>query len=548
VACRQAAIARSLITLVATLGITAACAKRPALPAGSAATSSGDEPRFDIAYRIAMPAPATHLYDVQLDVGNVTTPVVRFQMPVWSPGRYARMDFARNVGRFQATTSDGQPLGWSKENGSLWRVDANGARNLRIRYKVFANDLDGTFSVLDTAHANWNGPSIFMYVVGHKPDPVRLRIDPPAGWHVINGWSERVDQLDFTFPNYDVLVDTPTEVAPAFSLDSMTVDGKLVRVMVHTNGGVKAQDGQRARFVRDVERIVRRQNQVVGFPPYPSYTFLVHIGYEGGDGMEHLTSTQVITSSPWSAGDRQLSAIGTMSHEYFHVWNVKRIRPAALGPFDYTREQYQPSLWVAEGWTQYYGEITLLRAGVVDRASYYRTLGEAIRTNLETPGRKETSARMSSFHAPFWDKSAIPTDVDRDGFFISYYTKGHGLALMLDLTIRARTNGAKSLDDVLRHLKSVAWDAPNATYYLQGRGYTEQDVEAAASAAAGADLHPWFERYVAGVEDPPFAEALSKVGLTLTARTDATSGRQYSVKENSAATAEQITLRDGWLR
>ena len=533
---------RSRFVAVLASLLAAACAGRAPAPAPAAA-----EPRYDIAYRIAMPEPASHLYEITIDLGGVRGDTLRLQMPVWSPGRYARMDFARNVRGFRATTRDGAPLRWSKESGSLWRVHTGGATDVRIAYRVFANTLSGTFSVLDTAHANWNGPSLFMHVAGHKADPVRLRIEPPPGWHVVNGWSERVDQLDFSFPNYDVLIDTPTEVAPAFSLDTVRVDGKLVRIMVHHNGGEAAQQGQRPRFVRDVAAIVRRQNQVVAPPPYESYTFLFNIGYEGGDGMEHLTSTQIISSRPWSAEDRELAGVSTASHEYFHTWNVKRIRPAALGPFDYAREQYQPSLWVAEGWTTYYGDMTMVRAGVEDRASFYRGLAGTLRANLETPGRKEVSARMASFHAPFWDGAGYPYAADPAGSFFSYYTKGHGLALVLDLEIRRRTGGARSLDDVLRILKTRTWDAPSESYYLQGRGYTEEDVERAASEAAGADLHPWFERYVAGVEDPPFAEALSWVGLTLRVEEGA-QGRRYTVTEDPAATPEQVRMRDAWLR
>jgi predicted metalloprotease with PDZ domain len=394
--------------------------------------------------------------------------------------------------------------------------------------------------VSDTAHANWNGPSLYMYVVGHKPDPVSLTVAPPRGWHVINGESTSLNQHTFRFPNYDRLADTPTEMAPRFDVDSFRVDGRLYRVMSHVNG---SQNGQRARFVRDVEKIVRYQNTVLGPPPLDMYTFLVHIGYPGRDGMEHLYSTQVINPLPWSDTAAVLSGITTVSHEYFHVWNVKRVRPAVLGPFDYSTEQYQPSLWVAEGWTQYYGEISLLRAGVVDKASYYGTLGRIIRANLETPGRKEVSARMASFHAPFWDGGAAPMQTDGPNAFFTYYVKGDALALLLDLEIRSRTNGSRSLDDALRALKRRTWDAPNASYYLQGRGYTEADVEQAVSEVAGANMHDWFERYVGGVEDPPFRETLALAGLELVVQ-----GGEYIVKEMPGASEKQLRVREGWLR
>lgn len=530
-------IARAFIVL---LLAAAGCAGRTGAAGGGAAPSGS---RYDIAYRIAMPDPAAHLYEIQIDIGGLATDTLKMQQPVWSPGRYARFDFAKNVQAFTVTDPSGRPVKWDKENGSLWRVATRGVDRVRIRYRVFANTLSGSFSVLDTAHANWNGASLFMYAEEHKPDPVRLTIVPPAGWHVINGDARQPDQLEYVFPDYDHLIDTPTEVAPAFDVDSFRVDGRLYRTMVHHNG---TQRGQRARFVRDIEKIVRYENTVIAPPPLEMYTFLFNIGYPGGDGMEHLYSTEIISNPVWSDTAAILAGVSTAAHEYFHTWNVKRIRPIALGPFDYTREQYQPSLWVAEGWTQYYGVMAMHRAGIMDRAWLLRSLAGMIRYNSEIPARKELSARMASFQAPFFDGAPNAMATDPAHEFISYYTKGQALAMLLDLQIRSRTRNAKSLDDVLRELKARVWDAPNASYYLQGRGYTELDVERAASKIAGADLHPWFERYVGGVEDLPWSETLPLAGLALTISGEG-AGRAYVLDVAPDATPEQVRVRDGWL-
>ncbi|MDQ6828954.1 MAG: hypothetical protein M3081_08820 [Gemmatimonadota bacterium] len=518
----------------------AACAQNPSA-GGSAAPQSG--PRFDISYRVAMPDPASHWYDVTIDVGRVTGDTVKLQLPVWSPGRYAKMDFAKNLQGLTVTAGNGQPLRWDKENGSLWRVATGGADKLRVRYRMFSNTLSGTFSVLDSAHANWNGASLFMYVENHKPDPVHLTIVPPAGWHIINGSAKQLDQTEYDFPNYDQLIDTPTEVAPTVTVDSFRVDGRLYRVAVHHNG---PDNGQRARFVRDVEKIVRYENRVIAPPPLDSYTFLFNIGYAGSDGMEHLYSTEIIDSRPWAEGMEVLSGIGTAAHEYFHTWNVKRMRPAALGPFDYTREQYQPSLWVAEGWTQYYGEMGLHRAGITNRESTYQAVAGTIRAVTETPGARETSARMASFHAPFWDGAPQGQATARNTVWISYYTKGAAIATVLDLMARGRSNNAKSMDDIARALKARSWDQPNASYYLQGRGYSEADVEAAASEVMGMDMHPWFDRYVGGVELLPWDDALAMAGLKLVI-TGEGAARAYTIEEKADATAAQKRVREGWL-
>ena len=492
-----------------------------------------------IAYRVAMPDPASHLYDVEIDVDGITGAQLPMQLPVWSTGRYARVDFAKNVQEFKVSAAGGRPLTWDKSNGSRWIVRTAGAKGVRIKYRVFADALSGTYSVLDTAHANWNGAGLFMYVEDHKPNPVTLSITPPAGWQVINGDTRSANQLVYNFENYDRLIDTPTEVAPSLMLDSFTVDGKKYRTMIHYNGAPPA--GVRERFVRDVEKLVRYENTVFSAPPLDQYTFLFNIGYAGGDGMEHLYSTEIINRRLWADSMIVLPGIGTAAHEYFHVWNVKRVRPMALGPFDYTKETYQPSLWVAEGWTQYYGQAALHRSGITDKDEFYRSMAGIIQDNLTAPGRKEVSARMASFHAPFWDGAPQGQPTNGASSFFSYYTKGAGLALYLDLSVRSKSNSSKSLDDVFNALKQRSWNAPNASYYLQGRGYTERDVERAASAVAGEDLHAWFERYVGGTDDLDYDAQLARMGLRLTR------GESWRIEEISGATPQQVRIRDGWV-
>jgi predicted metalloprotease with PDZ domain len=492
-----------------------------------------------IGYHIAMPAPEMHLYEIALDVDGTHGSTLALQLPVWSPGRYARMDFAKNVQEFRATTADGRELSWDKSDGSRWIVRTNGTGGVRVRYRVFANALSGTFSVLDSAHANWNGASLFMYVENHKPDPVTLDVVPPSGWHIINGDTRIADQRHFRFENYDRLIDTPTEVAPGFLVDSFAVDGKRYRTVVHHNG--TPPTAAHERFVRDVEKIVRYENSVFGAPPLDQYTFLFNIGYSGGDGMEHLYSTQIISRLQWADSLTVLPGISTAAHEYFHVWNVKRVRPAVLGPFDYTREQYQPSLWVAEGWTQYYGLAALGRAGVVGTSDFYKAMAGVVQANLTAAGRKEVSARMASFHAPFWDGAPQGQPTNGTNTFFSYYTKGAGLALYLDLYIRAKTTNQRSLDDVFNALKRRSWNAPKSSYYLQGRGYTERDVELAASEVAAEDMHAWFEQYVGGTTDLDYDALLARAGLRLVR------GDSWSIEELPDATAAQRVIRQGWV-
>jgi predicted metalloprotease with PDZ domain len=506
-------------------------------PSG-AAQASGN--RLDISYRVGWTSAASHVYDIQIDIAKPHGDVVKLQMPVWSPGRYAPFYFARNVSDF-TVTSNGAPVRWDRENGSLWRLYVPSASApLTVRYHVYANTLSGTFSVLDTAHANWNGPSLFMYVVDHKPDPVRLRVDVPRGWHIVNGDARSVDQADYLFENYDRSADTPTEVTRALTLDTMRIDNRIYRAMVHHNGSVSPS--QRRRFTTDLAKIVKYENTVFDPPPLEMYTFLFNIGFAGGDGMEHLYSTQCITSDPWR-DQAVLPGIDIAAHEYFHVWNMKRVRAAALGPFDYTREVYQPSLWVGEGWTQYYGMVAMSRSGVEPAENIFSSATSIISSNLTAPGRKEVSARMSSFEAPFFDGSTAGFAVNPAAFY-TYYFKGAGIALYLDLYIRGHSANRKSLDDAFRLLRDRTWGAPNASYYLQGRGYTEEDVVQAVSDVAGTDMHPWFDRHVGGTEDMDYDEVLAPAGMRLV-REDG--GASYRVEQVANATAAQRAIRAGWI-
>src|SRR5215208_443780 len=280
-----------------------------------------ERPLKSITYSLSMSRPTSHLFEVTIAVDlsdDSRDKPLQFQMPKWSPGRYAVFDFAKNVQEFRANARV------TRIDAHTWSVEPRGQTTLTISYKVFGNDLSGTFSQLDSRHANYNGASIFMYVVGHKPDPVKLTIQAPAGWRIVNGRTERSGQTEWQFPNWDILIDTPTEVAPDWTEDNFEVDGKKYHVVVHSFG---PEGGKRATLVRDIEKIVRTQVAMWGAPEFEEYTFLLHFAADdhSGDGMEHLTSTQII--EPGTLADPEIydAVLGTVSHEFFHVWNVKRL-------------------------------------------------------------------------------------------------------------------------------------------------------------------------------------------------------------------------------
>lgn len=479
-----------------------------------------------IRYSLSMPRPASHLFEVQIEVEvapDSSAEYLDFQMPRWSPGRYAVFNFAMNVQEFRAALlcpqgddcRASEPLPVERLDDQTWRVGTNGRKGLKVSYKVFANNLSGTFSQLNERHANYNGASVFMYIVGHKPEPVSLRVSAPEGWRAVNGWSREAEQREWQFPNYDLLIDTPTEIAPNWTVDQFNVDGKTYRVVVHSVG---PEGGRRSALVRQIEQIVRAETRMWGVPDLDFYTFLLHFSPEDGvgDGMEHLTSTQIIV--PGALADPRVfeDALDGVAHEFFHVWNVKRLRPVELGPWDFTRPLSTRSLWIAEGITNYYGHLMQRRAGLWTDKRLLETFSQQVSEIENSPGSRLMSAEESSIAAPFLDGGTHTQRTNLDHTSVSYYTKGEVLALVLDLLIRRDTAGRASLDDVMRLMyRRFYLESPAATYYLRGRGYTGEDFERAASEVAGRDLRDFFRRYVRGVEMPPYAEALATVGLRL---------------------------------
>jgi predicted metalloprotease with PDZ domain len=488
--------------------------------------SAQEQQKFSyINYHLRMTRPQSHLFEVEMDVqvDGKAGGFIDFQMPRWSPGRYAVFDFSKNVQEFQAK---GKPCSFNQKcsyvnpspvrvDDQTWRLDARGLQAFVINYKVFADDLSGTFSQLDERHANFNGGSIFMYIAGHKQDAVSLMITPPQGWRIVNGRMESAEQRVWEFPNYDIMIDTPTEIAPDWTVDEFKVQGKTYRVVVHSFGD---EGGKRPQLVRDIEKIVRAETSMWGPPDFESYTFLIHFAADdrSGDGMEHLTSTQIIEPGALAEEDAYRGAIGTAAHEFFHVWNVKRMRPLELGPWDFTRPLATRSLWIAEGLTNYYGHMMLHRAGLWTEQEILTRIAETIGGIENAPGSKLMSPEEASLIAPLQDRSVNAQRVDLANTAISYYPKGETIGIVLDLLIRGRTGGRKSLDDVMRAMyRRFYLESPNATYYLKGRGYTGEDFERVATEVAGFDLHDFFERYVRRAGTPPYDEALAAVGLRL---------------------------------
>jgi len=438
-------------------------------------------------------------------------------LPVWTPGSYLIREFQRHVQDFTVTDASGQPLKWEKTDKDTWRVITNGARNWHATYRVYSNELSVRTNELNSGHAFWNNAALLMYPEGHLSNPSTVRVLAPDVWKVATGLPAVPGQKNtFRAENFDVLYDSPFEVSN-FKTISFTVKGVPHRIVIDGEGNYEPE-----RMRRDVQRIVETQIELMGGEiPYPDYTFILHLRSTGGGGLEHANSTalgyqrfgfidraqRATSASPNPSTPTQASYQGFLaivSHEFFHLWNVKRIRPDALGPFDYNKENYTKLLWVAEGVTDYFSEIALRRAGLISAEDFLVAAARSFQTLQNTPGRFVQSLEESSFDT--WIKFYRQDDNSINSQ-VSYYDKGTIVGLLLDLQIRQKSAGTKSLDDVMRYLY--------LEFYKKNRNYTPQDFQKAAELMAGTSLEDFFNRFVRGRDELDYNGILAAAGLKL---------------------------------
>jgi predicted metalloprotease with PDZ domain len=437
-------------------------------------------------------------------------------MPVWTPGSYMVREFARHVQDFAATDASGHALQWEKIDKNSWRVQTNSAREWRATYRVYANELSVRTNQLNSDHAFWNNAALLMYLQGFLNAPSTLHVVAPQPWKVATGLPAAPGPKNtFRAENFDVLYDSPVEVS-SFKTLSFEVKKVPHRIVIDGEGNY---DPEKMR--RDVQKIVEASVELMGGEiPYPDYTFILHLRASTGGGLEHLNSTALgfprfgfrtersdrfDSAAPGGPPARAYQGfLSLVAHEFFHLWNVKRIRPDALGPFDYTKENYTKLLWVAEGITSYYQNIILRRAGLISDRDFLNGAARAFQDLQRNPGRLVMTAEEASFDS--WikyyrqDENSINSQVD-------YYDKGAILGLLLDLEIRKRSHGAKSLDDVMRHLYHE--------FYQKDRNYSPADFQRISELMAGSSLEEFFVKYVRGREELDYNASLSAAGLRL---------------------------------
>ncbi len=450
-------------------------------------------------YILEMKKPQTHFYNVTMSIEDFTEDSMFLTMPAWAPGSYEIYDFARFVRGLVAKSGDTE-LEIQKKDKSTWKVNTKGYNSISVSYEVYANELSVHTSHVDSTHGFLNGTSVFLYVEGYKDQSLELIIRPYGDWRVSTGL-EKLSDNRYRAVNYDILVDSPIEIGNHRSL-YFTVDGKEHEIVLYGHGNENEET-----IREDVKKIVEQYAKIFGHLPYKRYVFIYHLvsDEDQSGGLEHLNSTAIdIERFTFSPFEKYKHFLSVTSHEFFHLWNVKRIRPVELGPFNYKEENYTTMLWMAEGFTNFYGYHVLLRAGLIDQKEYFRYIAENMRYHDFLPGSRNTSASESSFDA--WIKLYRPTPNNTNSY-ISYYLKGELLGLVMDLMIIEATKGAKSLDDFYRLLMDK--------YNKDGKGYTEKDVMAALKDVSGRDFSDFFAAYVRkpGVLD--FSRELKPIGFTL---------------------------------
>jgi predicted metalloprotease with PDZ domain len=456
--------------------------------------------------------PNTHYFEVSIHVSNFKQLVpdpnkLHLVMPVWTPGSYLVREFSKNVLDLEAKLVDVNKEAPSyKISKNEWIVETQGSDDVEINYLVYAFELTVNSSYLDNKHGIINGASVFMYVEGTESSEATLVIHPFWEWKNISTGLRRIESIDsqdaqFLVPNFDILVDSPIEIGNQ-SLHSFTLDDVKYEISIFS-----ISKFDEVQFVSDIKKIVQITTKVFSEVPYNRYVFLVDFTSDSFGGLEHLNSTYCLAPIfRLEPPQEYRELLSLFSHEFFHAWNVKRMRPKGLGPFDYSKETYTKSLWVAEGITSYYDDLLIRRAGIFSVGEYLDAFSSNINQMKSLPGSRRQSAEEASFDS--WIKHYRQNENSPNVSF-SYYTQGAVIGWMLDMEIRKGTGSSKSLDDVMRqtYLNS---------YVKEQRGFTEDEFEKICEDISGtSETKRIFEERVRGRMDVDFDKYLGYAGLRI---------------------------------
>lgn len=471
-----------------------------------------------VQYRFTFPEPEHHWMQVDVTFTELGSGPLEVRMSRSSPGRYSTHDFAKNVYDVTAKDANGRALTPTRPDAHGWTIAGHGG-TVHLTYKVFGDRVDGTYLAIDPTHAHLNMPASIMWGRGFEDRPATLTFTQPPGgqWRIATQLMPGADPLQFTAPNLQYLMDSPVEFS-ALAMRTFIVDNHTIRFALHHTG----TDAELDAFVTNVEKIVRVQRDIFGeLPAYEPgyYTFLAdYLPYASGDGMEHRNST-VITSAA-ALRTNALGLLDTVAHEFIHGWNVERIRPRSLEPFNFEQGSQSGELWLAEGFTQYYGPLSLSRAGLTDLRITTATLGGLIDSVAANPARMIRSAVEMSRMAVFTDGGRAIDRTNWPSTVISYYSFGGAIAVGLDLSLREKTNGKVTLDDFMRAMWRVHGKPGGSRPGYVDRPYTLADAERQLALVSGDErfARDFFSRYIEGHEVVDYARLLNQAGIVLRKR------------------------------
>ncbi len=457
--------------------------------------------RPTIHYTLGMSKPYTHLLEVKVDVHDLSSSDhdIELILPAWRSGRYVLFDFSGGVQAFSANDENSKALKWEKIDKETWRIQRGKARSVQVQYLVYANEFGDRTRGLNDEHAFVDPATTFMFLRGRERNPIGLTVIPYGTWHVTTGMDAMAGKTnEFLASTYEYFADCPLEIGNQRDY-TFEVDGKQHVLMIASDIVLDP-----TQIIPGLTNLVEANKAFWGTLPYKRYVFMLEAYPNMGGGTEHINST-IMQRNPFAflAPDGYRSFLGLVSHEYFHTWNVKQLRPKGITPYDYTGEDYVRELWIAEGTTSYYGPLFLERLGYSSPEDFLNTIGSWAQSDRMRPGNKVQSVTESSFDAwvKYWRGKQNAYNAESD-----YYDKGAHVSLLLDLTIRQLSRNKHSLDDVMRTMFER---------YPLGSGYTIEDFEKVSEEMAGAGLTKFFEDYVFGTAPLPWEETLGYAGLEL---------------------------------
>lgn len=463
------------------------------LVAAPAAFAQGNQLRVD--YTVEVASTDKNLFHITADVKNIREPRLELSLPTWTPGWYTVENYGKNILRFKIVDAKGATLPHTMTRKQTWSVDTKGLNEIKAEFDYHADTLALNQAKITQDYAFFTGIEVFLMANGHRDSPSTIHFITHNNWKIITALKETSDPTTFTATDYDTLVDAPTEMG-SFDLTEFTVEGKPHYFVANPAGTFSKDKAQK--FTEMLAKAAVAESAIFGGLPYEKYVYFYFFTppeSNAGGALEHLNSH--VSFAPPGEFAQPERMIGTAAHEFFHLWNVKRIRPAEMWPYDYARENETPLLWVSEGFTNYYSSVATYRAGLQTRKDFLEKVGDAITGVENNEARAYISPAESSVST--WLGYDSPT-----AFGISYYTQGQNLGALLDLSIRHDSKNKANLDDVMRALFN--------DFYKRGKGFTTEDMIGVVNRLTKADYHDFYRRYVFGVEVPPYDQILGYAG------------------------------------